>query len=335
MSDQNQDKVIVSGMRPTGMLHLGHFHGVIENWTKLQADASFKACYFFVADWHSLTTDYDNTSEISGYVTELVIDWLAYGVDPNKATIFVQSKIPEHAELHLLLSMITPVSWLQRVPSYKDLQKELSGKDLSTYGFLGYPLLQTADVAIYDGSHVPVGQDQVAHIELSREIVRRFNHIFKGETLTEPQAILTKVPKLPGTDGRKMSKSYNNSIYLSDDSEETKKKVMPMMTDPARVKRTDPGDPNKCPVWDYHKLYSTEDTRAWVMEGCTTAGIGCVDCKKKLLEGMDEKLEPYRQKRAKIASQPDFVADVLHAGNDKARKVAKANLEKIQGAMGL
>lgn len=335
MSEKSQDKVIVSGMRPTGMLHLGHYHGVIENWTKLQEDTSFKDKYFFVADWHSLTTDYDNTSEINTYVKELVIDWLAYGVDPAKSTVFVQSKIPEHAELHLLLSMITPVSWLERVPSYKDLQKELVGKDLSTYGFLGYPLLQTADVAIYDGTHVPVGQDQVAHIELSREIVRRFNHIFKGETLVEPQAILTQVPKLPGTDGRKMSKSYNNSLFLSDDSEATRRKVLPMMTDPARVTRGDPGDPNKCPVWDYHKIYSSEKVQSWVMKGCTTAGIGCVDCKKELLKGMDEKLEPFRQKRREIESKPDYVMDVIRDGNEKARKVAKVNLEKIQEVMGL
>lgn len=335
MSEKNPDKVVVSGMRPTGMLHLGHFHGVIENWVKLQADTSFKSQYFFVADWHSLTTEYDNTSEIHDSVSELVIDWLAYGVDPEKATIFIQSKIPEHAELHLLLSMITPVSWLTRVPSYKDLQKELSNKDLSTYGFLGYPLLQTADVAIYDGTHVPVGQDQVAHIELSREIVRRFNHIFKTSALVEPQAILTQVPKLPGTDGRKMSKSYNNSIYLSDDAETAAKKIMPMMTDPARMKRTDPGDPNKCPVFDYHKIYSTDSVRDEVTKGCTTAGIGCVDCKKMLLKGMDEKLEPYRARRNEIAAQKDHVADVLQTGNDQARAVAKGNLEKIQAVMGL
>ena len=214
MNNHNSQKIVVSGMRPTGKLHLGHYHGVIENWVRLQNDSSFSQKYFFVADWHSLTTEYENTSALKEYTKDIVLDWLAYGVDPNQAVIFVQSNVPEHAELHLLLSMITPVAWLERVPSYKDLQQELSHKDLATYGFLGYPLLQTADVAIYDATHVPVGQDQVAHIELSREIIRRFNFIFKKDVLAEPQPLLTKIPKLPGTDGRKMSKSYNNSIFF-------------------------------------------------------------------------------------------------------------------------
>jgi len=322
-------------MRPTGMLHLGHYHGVIENWVKLQEDSRFSACYYFVADWHSLTTEYDNTEEMPVFVRENVIDWLAYGVDPDKATVFVQSQVPEHAELHLVLSMYTPISWLERVPSYKDLQKELTGKDLSTYGFLGYPLLQTADVAIYKGTDVPVGQDQVAHIELSREIVRRFNHHTQSEILPEPQALLTSIPKLLGTDGRKMSKSYNNSIYLSEDSEAVRKKVMPMPTDPARVKRTDPGDPDKCPVFDYHKIYSGDEQKAEVTQGCTTAGIGCVDCKKILLSAMDDKLEPYRQKRSEVVAQKNYVDDVLSSGNAHARSVAKENILKIREVLHL
>lgn len=335
MSQPQLPKIVVSGMRPTGMLHLGHYHGVIENWVRLQNDPSINKLYLFSADWHSLTTEYDNTAQIREYIVENVIDWLAYGVDPKKAVIFVQSHVPEHAELHLLMSMITPVAWLERVPSYKDLQKELSSKDLSTYGFLGYPLLQTADVAIYNGSHVPVGQDQVAHIELSREICRRFNHIYKQELLIEPQPLLTKIPKLLGTDGRKMSKSYNNSIYLSETSEQMSKKVMPMMTDPARMKRTDPGDPDKCPVFDYHKIYSDEVVRAEVTAGCRSAGIGCVDCKKMLLKNMTDTLAPHQQKRAEIAANRGYVQDVIRDGCEQARAIAKSNLEKINSVVGI
>lgn len=331
---QPKNKVIVSGMRPTGLLHLGHFHGVIENWVRLQNDPSYQNCYFFVADWHSLTTEYDNTEPLQDYIKEVVIDWLAYGVDPKKAILFVQSKVPEHAELQLLLAMITPVAWLERVPSYKDLQQQLTHKDLSTYGFLGYPLLQTADVAIYDGTHVPVGEDQVAHLELSREIVRRFNHIYKTENgLVECQPVLTQVPKLPGTDGRKMSKSYNNSIYLKDTEEEARKKVMPMITDPARQRRTDPGDPDKCPVFDYHKIYSSNETKSEVAEGCRGAGIGCVDCKKMLLKGMDEALAPYRIKRQEIAANASFVGDVLNQGNQAAREQAKKTMDRVRSIM--
>lgn len=321
--------IIVSGMRPTGMLHLGHYHGVIANWVTLQADPKFSQAYFFVADWHSLTTEYENTTDIKKYVSNIVLDWLAFGVDPNKAVIFVQSQVPEHAELHLLLSMITPVGWLERVPSYKDLQNELSHKDLATYGFLGYPLLQTADVTMYGGTHVPVGQDQVAHIELSREIVRRFNHIFKTDFLREPQPLLTSTPKVPGTDGRKMSKSYNNSVFLSDSSAEASKKIMPMMTDPARKRRTDPGDPEKCPVFDYHKIYSDNQTRSEVTVGCTTAGMGCVDCKKLLVTAMDKTLEPFRAQRAELASK-NIVADVLAAGCAQAKAVAGEKMKQIR-----
>lgn len=327
---QNHKKVIVSGMRPTGYLHLGHFHGVIENWVQLQQDSQYSFKFFFVADWHSLTTEYANTAQIKDFSKELIIDWLAYGVDPQKATIFVQSAVPEHAELHLLLSMITPVSWLERVPSYKDLQKELKGKDLSTYGFLGYPLLQTADVAIYNATHIPVGQDQVAHIEFSREVVRRFNHIYQTELLPEPQPVLTNFPKVPGLDGRKMSKSYNNSIYLKDSEDEASKKIMPMMTDPARVRRTDPGNPEVCPVFDYHKLYSSDENKNEVIQGCTTAGMGCVDCKKMLLKNMNETLNPFREKRRELEGQPQIVDDVIQAGNQTARQVAQENLQKVR-----
>lgn len=335
MSETTTPQVILSGMRPTGMLHLGHFHGVIENWVKLQQDHRFDQCYYFVADWHSLTTDYENTKQIQEYSHEIVVDWLAYGVDPEKSVVFVQSQVPEHAELHLLLSMITPVAWLERVPSYKDLQKELSHKDLSTYGFLGYPLLQTADIAIYNGTHVPVGQDQVAHVELSREVCRRFNYIYKTDILREPESLLTQVPKLLGTDGRKMSKSYNNSIYLSDDQATASKKMMPMMTDPARQRRTDPGDPAKCPVFDYHKIYSSQETQAEVTEGCRSAGIGCVDCKKMLLTGMEDKLGAFREKRVALAADKSFVSDVIASGNKKARAVASENMERINQVVGI
>lgn len=333
--EKAKPKVIVSGMRPTGKLHLGHFHGVIENWVKLQKDPEYSKLYCFVADYHALTTEYDHPETIQENIKDNVLDWLAYGLDPEKAIIFVQSHVPEHTEVHLLLSMITPVSWLERVPSYKDLQKELSHKDLSTYGFLGYPLLQTVDVAMYNGTHVPVGQDQVAHIELSREIVRRFHHITKQEIFPEPQPILTQVPKLLGTDGRKMSKSYNNAIYLSDTEEEIRKKMMPMMTDPARVRRSDPGDPNRCPVFDFHKIYSDEETVSEVIEGCTKAKIGCVDCKKMLLDKMIHKLKPFQEKRRELASQPQMIKDVIQTGDAKAQKVARENTNKVKKVMGL
>lgn len=323
-------RTVVSGMRPTGRLHLGHYHGVIENWTKLQEDKRFSAVYYFIADWHALTTEYAAPGEISAYTRENVIDWLAFGVDPKKAMIFVQSQVPEHAELHLILSMYTPISWLERVPSYKEMQRELKDKDLSTYGFLGYPLLQTADVALYHGTDVPVGQDQVAHIELAREIVRRFNNHVKKDVLAQPQCLLTPVPKLVGTDGRKMSKSYGNSIFLSETSSQVHKKILPMMTDPARVKRSDPGDPNKCPVFDYHKIYTGEEEKAYVVKGCTTAGIGCIDCKKILLKNMDARLEPMRERRFKIAKDKDYVNDVIATGNARAHKVAAEHMKEIR-----
>lgn len=331
----DKTKTIVSGMRPTGALHLGHYHGVIANWVQLQNDPSYAKKYFFVADWHALTTEYANTQALKGYIEDIVLDWLAFGVDPEKAIIFVQSAVPEHAELQLLLSMITPVAWLERVPSYKDLQQELSSKDLSTYGFLGYPLLQTADVAIYHGTHVPVGQDQVAHIELSREIVRRFNFIYQTDTLKEPQPLLTQTPKLPGTDGRKMSKSYNNGVFLSESAATAGKKILTAMTDPARVRRNDPGNPELCPVFDYHKVYSQKAVQDEVAASCRSAGIGCVDCKKKLITAMDETLAPMRDKRGELEGNRAFLKDVIAAGNNAARKAAAHTLTRIRDVVGI
>lgn len=326
-----ESQVIVSGMRPTGLLHLGHYFGVLENWLELQE--KFK-CYFFVADWHSLTTEYASVEVVQKALKENVIDWLAAGVDPDKAILFVQSKVPAHAELHLLFSMITPVSWLERVPSFKELQKELTNKDLSTYGFLGYPLLQTADVAIYKAHKVPVGADQVAHIELSREVVRRFNNLY-GEMFPEPQPLLTKVPKLLGTDGRKMSKSYNNCIYLSDSEADSNQKVMKYITDPQRQRRQDPGNPDVCPIFAYHNQVTAKDKVAQINEDCRKAAIGCVDCKKILLEGLNRELGPFRERRAVLAAKPKQVDEILKAGAAKARVVAEATLAEANAKMGL
>lgn len=322
---------VVSGMRPTGKLHLGHYLGVLKNWLKLQQDHE---CFFFVADWHSLTTEYENPAKVRESTRDIVIDWLAAGIDPEKSTIFVQSRVPEHAELHLLLSMITPISWLERVPSYKELKTELKDRDLSTYGFLGYPLLQTADVAIYDGNLVPVGQDQLAHIELSREIVRRFNHLY-GETLVEPKSLLTESPKLLGTDGRKMSKSYNNSIYLSEDLKELEKKVLGMVTDPARKRRTDPGNPEICPVFDYHKLFSTPEEIQKVDQGCRSAAIGCIDCKRIFLSHLIPFLKEHQERRKKFEENPKILDEILDAGQARAREQAQKILSRVYERMGI
>jgi tryptophanyl-tRNA synthetase len=321
---------ILSGMRSTGRLHLGNFHGALENWIKLQKDHE---CFFFVADWHSLTTHYDDTSNMRSIVEGVLVDWLACGLDPKNATLFIQSWILEHAELHLLLSMITPISWLERVPSYKEIRAQLSAKDLSTYGFLGYPLLQTADIVIYDANKVPVGEDQVAHIELSREIVRRFNFLYKKDVLIEPQPLLTSTPKVPGLDNRKMSKSYNNCIYISDTKEEVHKKIMPAVTDPARMRRTDKGNPDVCLIFDYHKIYTNEAERAELSKGCRSAGIGCVDCKKSLLKNMDAFWDPIREKRVEIAKHPKKVWEVASDGTLRAQKVAKETMAKVREAM--
>jgi tryptophanyl-tRNA synthetase len=320
---------ILSGMRPTGPLHLGNFMGALDNWVRLQSQHE---CFFCVVDWHSLTTDYATPGGIRENILEVATDWLAAGLDPAKSTLFIQSLVPEHAELHLLLSMITPTPWLERVPTYKEQQQQMGEKDLSTYGFLGYPLLQTADIVIYKANLVPVGEDQVPHIELAREVVRRFNN-FYGDVLVEPQNLLTAVPRIPGTDGRKMSKSYGNAIYLKDSPEDVKKKLKPMITDPARVRRTDPGDPDKCPVFDLHKAFSTKETQEWAAAGCRTAGIGCLDCKGKLIEHVLERLAQIHARRPEFAARPDTVWDILREGSKKARVVAQATMEDVRAAM--
>jgi tryptophanyl-tRNA synthetase len=320
---------ILSGMRPTGPLHLGNYMGALENWVKLQDRYE---CFFPVVDWHSLTTDYASPGEVRENVIEVATDWLAAGLDPERSTIFIQSLVPQHAELHLLLSMITPVSWLERVPTYKEQQQNLDDKDLSTYGFLGYPVLQTADIIIYKADAVPVGEDQAPHIELAREIVRRFNH-FYGEVFPEPQTLLTEARRIPGTDGRKMSKSYGNAIYLKDDPASVRQKLKPMVTDPARKRRTDPGNPDVCPVFDLHKAFSPAETQAWSAQGCRTAGIGCLECKAKLADHMLEKLAEIHARRPALAARPDTVWDVLVEGSKRARAVAEATMEEVRSAM--
>ena len=392
---------VLSGMRPTGSLHLGHYHGVLKNWIQLQHEYE---CLFFVADWHALTTQYDNPRGIEEATWQMVIDWLAAGVDPSKATLFIQSQVIEHAELHLLLSMMTPLGWLERVPTYKDQQEKLSEKDLSTYGFLGYPLLQSADILIYRANQVPVGEDQVPHIEFSREIARRFNHLYGkepgyeeraeaavkklggkkaklyqelriryqqegddaalesarallGETqnlslgdkerlygylegggkmiLTEPEALLTQASKMPGLDGQKMSKSYNNTISLREDPEQVGKKIRTMPTDPARVRRNDPGDPEKCPVWQLHQVYSGADLRAWVQQGCTSAGIGCLECKQPVIDAMLRELAPIQERARAYMEEPDVVKNIIADGCEKARDLARETMRDVREAMGL
>ncbi len=392
---------VLSGMRPTGSLHLGHYHGVLRNWVRLQHEYE---CMFFVADWHALTTHYDTPEIIEQNVWDMVIDWLAAGVDPAQATLFIQSRVPEHAELHLLLSMITPVSWLERVPTYKDQQEKLTDKDLSTYGFLGYPLLQSADILIYRANQVPVGEDQVPHIEFTREIARRFNHVFgrepgfegkaeaavkklgarrarlyrqlrtkyleQGDTqalasaralleetqnlalgdrerlfgyiegggkviLTEPQALLTAASKMPGLDGQKMSKSYNNTITLREDADSVAKKIKTMPTDPARVKRTDPGDPEKCPVWQLHLVYSNDSCREWVQQGCKSAGIGCLECKQPVIDAVLAEQKPMRERAQQYLEEPTLVRSIIADGCEKARKLAQETLRDVREVMGL
>lgn len=320
---------VVSGMRPTGKLHLGHYHGVLRNWLKLQQD---NECFFFVADLHGLTTEYAKPEFVRQSSRDVLLDWLSVGLDPQKAVIFVQSDVKEHCELHLLLSMITPLGWLERVPSYKEMQQELSTKDLSTYGFLGYPLLQTSDVALYDGQKVPVGQDQVPHIELSREIVRRFNFLY-GETLVEPQPLLTEAPKLLGMDRRKMSKSYDNCLYLSDTPEAIEKKVKSAVTDPARLRRDDPGNPDVCLIYDYHKLHSPPDEVEKINVNCRNASLGCVDDKKNMAATINAFLEPFRKRRAELEKDDAVIADLLKRGTEKARDVAAATLARVRKAM--
>lgn len=392
---------VLSGMRPTGNLHLGHYNGVLKNWIKLQHEHE---CLFFVADWHALTTHYDTPEVIEESVWEMVIDWLAAGVDPANATIFIQSRVPEHAELHTLLSMITPLSWLERVPTYKDQQEKLSSKDLSTYGFLGYPLLQSADILIYKANQVPVGEDQIPHIEFTREIARRFNHIYgkekgfeeKAESaikklgskkgslyeemrnayqtsgdeealdaaralieeqqgmsmgdkerllgylegggkmiLIEPEYKLTPASKMPGLDGQKMSKSYNNTISLREDVDTVAKKIKTMPTDPARIRRTDPGDPTKCPVWQLHEIYSDARVQEWAQQGCKSASIGCIECKGPVIEGVLNELKPIQERAANYAEDPILVKNIVAEGCEKARKLARETMRDVRDAMGL
>jgi tryptophanyl-tRNA synthetase len=320
---------ILSGMRPTGALHVGNLMGALANWVRLQDEYD---CFYTIVDWHSLTTDYAAPGPVRQNVLEVAIDWLAAGLDPERSTLFVQSQVPEHAELHLLLSMITPVPWLERVPTYKEQQQQLQEKDLSTYGFLGYPLLQTADIVIYKADAVPVGEDQAPHVEIAREIVRRFNNLY-GEVFPEPQTLLTESKRIPGTDGRKMSKSYGNAIFLKDDPDTVRQKLRPMLTDPARKRRTDPGNPDVCPVFDLHKAFSPVDTREWAAAGCRSAGIGCLDCKATLAEHLLERLAPVHARRPEFAKRPDTVWDVLIEGSKKAREVAEATMEDVRGAM--
>jgi tryptophanyl-tRNA synthetase len=392
---------VLSGMRPTGSLHLGHYHGVLKNWVRLQDE---HPCLFFVADWHALTTHYDDPAVIEANTWDMVVDWLASGVDPKKATLFIQSHVPEHAELHLLLSMITPLGWLERVPTYKDQQEKLTEKDLSTYGFLGYPLLQSADIVIYRATLVPVGEDQVPHIEFTREIARRFNHVYGREPgfeqkaeaaigklggkrgkqyrelraryqergdqealeagrallaesqnlaasdrerlfgylegggkmiLSEPEALLTEASKMPGLDGQKMSKSYNNTITLREDADSVTRKIRTMPTDPARVRRTDPGTPEKCPVWQFHLVYSDDATKQWVQQGCRTAGIGCLECKQPVIDGVLREQEPMRQRAQTYLDNPALVRDIIAEGCDRARRQAEETMRDVREAMGL
>jgi len=321
---------ILSGMRPTGPLHLGNFLGALDNWVRLQDDYE---CFFIIVDWHALTTDYADPGPIRDNIFEVACDWLAAGLDPARSALFVQSEVKEHAELHLLLSMITPLSWLERVPSYKEQQQQLGDRDLSTYGFLGYPLLQTADIIVYRADAVPVGEDQAPHIELTREVVRRFNHLYGRAVFPEPKTLLTESPRIPGTDGRKMSKSYGNFVLLKDPPEVVREKIRPMVTDPARKRRTDPGNPDICPVFDLHKAFSPPDTREWAAQGCRTAGIGCLDCKGRLIDHLLHRLEQIHARRPEYASRPDTVWDILDEGARRARAAAAATMEEVRAVM--
>jgi len=324
-------KRVVSGMRPTGKTHLGHLHGILENWVALQRDYS---CFYFAADWHALTSEYKDPQIIRDSMTEMFVDWLSVGLDPQRATLFVQSWIKEHAELHLLLSMITPLGWLERNPTYKEQQEELKEKDIGTYGFLGYPVLQAADILIYKAHFVPVGKDQLPHLEITREIARRFAYLYK-EVFPLPHALLTEVPILPGTDGRKMSKSYNNAIYLSDPPPLIAQKVSQMVTDPQRGRRSDPGDPQVCSVYAYHRIYTEDEVIREIEEGCRKAGIGCVDCKKILIERLQRHLGPLQERRAYYLEHLDEVRGIMEEGSSKAREVAQETLEEVRQAIGM
>jgi tryptophanyl-tRNA synthetase len=352
---RDKRKRVLSGMRPTGRLHIGHYFGALQNWVKLQEQYD---CFYFVADWHALTTDYADASELARNTIEIGTDWLAAGLDPNKCTLFIQSEVPEHAELHLMLSMVTPLGWLERVPTYKEQLEQIKEKDLHTYGFLGYPLLQTADIVIYDAHFVPVGEDQVPHVEMSREVVRRFNTSFArvdAETrklsldhrlsllanqgmqveqiLREPDVLLTDTPRLPGTDGRKMSKSYDNYINLSESDDSIREKTRNMLTDPARKRRTDKGNPDVCPVFAWHKLFSPQPTIEQVNKECRTAEIGCVDCKKMMADNLVKWIEPIRARRQEYEAHPQRVLEILDAGSKKARAVAQDTIRRVREAI--
>ena len=323
-------KRVLSGMQPSGLMHLGNYLGALENWKALQEDYD---CFFFVADWHALSTNYADTSRIREFVRELLIDWLAAGIDPKRSTVFIQSHIPEHAVLHLLLSMMVPVSWLERNPTYKEKQDEIKEKDLSTYGFLGYPVLQAADILLYKPDFVPVGKDQLPHLELTRELARRFNDIYKKSVFPEPKEHLTKFPKVLGTDGRKMSKSYGNTINLSDAEPVVRQKLKTMVTDPARVRRTDPGNPDVCPVYEFHKIYSPQEQQTQINRDCRTAAIGCIDCKKLVADKMVERMAPMWEARAALTSHPSRIDEIVRDGSARAEKVAKATLAEVNEAM--
>jgi tryptophanyl-tRNA synthetase len=324
-------QIVLSGIQPSGKLHVGNLIGALQNWVNIQDDYE---CYYFIADWHALTSQYADTSELKEYVKDVIVNCLAAGLDPEKSTIFQQSRIPEHAELHVLLSMMTPLGWLERVPSYKEKQLEVRDKDLNTYGFLGYPLLQSADILIYRAHYVPVGVDQMPHLEITREIARRFNN-FYGDIFPEPDGLLTRFPKVVGTDGKKMSKTYNNCIFLSDSPKEVEQKVRTMTTDPQRIKRTDKGDPELSPVFQLHNVFSSKAEQDDVAEGCRTAGIGCIDCKKVLIKNLLTLLEPIWEKRRSFLDKPDLLEDIIASGSQKAREAAIETMEQARMAMGL
>lgn len=321
---------VLSGIQATGRLHIGHLVGALQNWVRLQEGYE---CFYFVADWHALTTGYAHPEDVKASTEDIFTNFLAAGLDPERSTIFLQSRILEHAELHLLLSMVTPLGWLERVPTYKEKKEQLSHKDLSMYGFLGYPVLQSADILIYRANYVPVGVDQLPHLEITREIARRFNNLYRA-VFPEPDALMTEYPKVTGTDGRKMSKSYDNAIYLSDSPETAEKKLKTMMTDPARMRRTDKGDPEKSPVFDLHKVFSSPEEQAEVAEGCRTAGIGCIDCKKVLIKNIFRVLDPIWEKRKEIASNPAMLRRAVEAGTERARKVAQETMKEVRSSMG-
>jgi tryptophanyl-tRNA synthetase len=327
-------KRVLSGMRPTGKLHLGNYVGALDNWVRMQDEYE---CFFCVVDWHALTTDYADTSQVKQNSLEVALDWLAAGLDPEKSVIFIQSHVPAHAELHLLLSMITPLGWLERVPTYKEQRENIKDKDLGTYGFLGYPVLQAADILMYRADVVPVGEDQVAHVELTREITRRFNGFYgqRGNVFPEPQVLLTRAPKLPGTDGRKMSKSYGNTILLTDPEPVVRQKLKTMVTDPARVRRSDPGNPDVCPVGDLHKIFSDRATMDKVNAGCRSAGIGCIECKSWAADALVQLLSPMQERRKKFEQNPRLAWDILEAGSERARTVAAATMDGVRDAMGM